>query len=279
TSTPQRWASRALRGWAPTPAELAGLGLLLLGSLVATVLWWYPAVTGPGGARAADPGAALDAEVAPPGAPGGSQAGGPSDGGGSTDPAPSPPGPLGPPGPSGAAVTPPTGEGGAATVGGDGVGGAEATAGGDGVGGAEVTVHVTGAVVAAGLVTLPAEARVGDAVAAAGGTTRDADLERINLARGVQDGEHVHVPRHGETPPVVVGPDAAGAVGPDGLLDLNLATAAELEELPGIGPAKAAAIIAHREQHGPFAAPGDLREVTGIGEATFQRLAPLIVVR
>jgi competence protein ComEA len=144
-----------------------------------------------------------------------------------------------------------------------------------------VTVHVTGGVVAAGVVTLPGDARVGDAVTAVGGRTDDADLERINLARVLVDGEHIHVPRVGEEPIVAV-PEAsggAGAVGTDGLLDLNRATAEELETLPGIGPTRAAAIVEHREEHGPFAVPGDLRAVSGIGEATFQTLAPLVVVR
>lgn len=144
---------------------------------------------------------------------------------------------------------------------------------------AAVTVHVTGAVATPGLVTLPGGARVGDAVAAAGGATADADPERLNLARPVEDGEHVHLPRHGEVaPPPPADGIPGGAVTGDGRVDINRATAAELETLPGIGPAKAAAVIRHREEHGPFAAPGDLRAVPGIGEATFQRLADLIVV-
>ena len=141
------------------------------------------------------------------------------------------------------------------------------------------TVHVTGAVLSPGLLTLPAGARVGDAVAAAGGALPDASLERVNLARPVADGEQVHVPRIGEDapPPSASGVTSQGVL-PDGRIDLNRASAEELATLPGIGPARAAAIIAAREEQ-PFAAPGDLRRVPGIGEATFQRLAPLVAVR
>jgi competence protein ComEA len=157
-----------------------------------------------------------------------------------------------------------------------------------------VVVHVTGAVATPGLVTLGAGARVGDAVAAAGGLDPEADLVRVNLARMLTDGEHVHVPRVGEDPVVVgagpgalaadgsggpgPGSDASGARSADGRLDVNRASAAELETLPGIGPAKAAAIVSDRERNGPFRVPGDLRRVSGIGEATFQRIAELIVV-
>lgn len=143
-----------------------------------------------------------------------------------------------------------------------------------------VTVHVTGAVTTPGLVTLPAGSRVGDAVAAAGGTAWDADPERLNLARLVEDGEHVHLPRQGEVPIAPNDGDvSAGGVDPQGRIDINRASEQELQELPGIGPAKAAAIVAHREEHGPFGEPGDLRAVSGIGERTFQQLAELIVAR
>ncbi|MFU8841373.1 MAG: helix-hairpin-helix domain-containing protein [Nitriliruptoraceae bacterium] len=244
--------SRSVRWWTPTPAEVVGLAVLLLGALVATVLWWYPAVTGPGGARAGDgsSAAAVGRAVDPGGAPAERDAQ-------ATDPA-------------GGMLTDATGSRPP-----DATGAPPASAR------EPVTVHVTGGVVTAGLRTLPADARVGDAVAAAGGLTVDADLERINLARPLTDGEHVHVPRIGEDP-LPARPSAgasADAVDADGLLDLNRATAAELETLPGIGPTRAAAIVDHRERHGPFATPGDLRAVSGIGEATFQTLAPLVVTR
>jgi competence protein ComEA len=165
----------------------------------------------------------------------------------------------------------------------------ETTEAGGAASGGEVVVHVTGAVARPGLVTLPAGARVGDAIDAAGGAVVDADTTRINLARPLQDGEHVHLLQVGEDPPPPVegahappsGDDAAtpeGGMTADGKVDLNRATADELETLPGIGPAKAAAIVQHREEHGPFRVAGDLRAVPGIGEKTFQTLADRVVV-
>lgn len=145
------------------------------------------------------------------------------------------------------------------------------TAAGVGEAGA-VLVHVVGSVHAPGVVELPAGARVVDAVAAAGGATAEADLSALNLARPVVDGEQVRVPRPGEEPAVPIGGAAAGeAPGPAGEapgagpVDVNRATAAELEALPGIGPVLAARIVAHREEHGPFAAVDDLQGVRGVG--------------
>jgi len=138
-------------------------------------------------------------------------------------------------------------------------------------------VHVSGAVRDPGIVTLPEGSRVADAVAASGGAMPDARLDRLNLARRVDDGERIHVPRVGEDAPPPDGPTSRGIL-PDGRIDLNAASQAELETLPGVGPARAQAIIAEREVRA-FRVPGDLRRVPGIGEATFQRLAPLVGVR
>lgn len=138
-------------------------------------------------------------------------------------------------------------------------------------------VHVSGAVREPGVVTLPDGARVADAVDAAGGAMPDARLALLNLARVVDDGERIHVPRVGEDAPPLPDPPSRGVL-PDGRIDLNAASAEELETLPGVGPARAEAIIAEREAR-PFRVPGDLRRVPGIGEATFQRLAPLVAVR
>lgn len=143
-------------------------------------------------------------------------------------------------------------------------------------GNAVVTVHVTGEVARAGLVELPAGARVEAAIRAAGGPSALADLAALNLARPVQDGERIVVP------PIVVGQAAPTGEDPsgvdDGKVDLNRATAAELEALPGIGPVLAGRIVAWRESHGPFVEVGQLREVPGIGERTFQTLAELVEV-
>lgn len=142
---------------------------------------------------------------------------------------------------------------------------------------APLRVHVAGAVAAPGLVTLPAGSRVEDAVRAAGGARADADLDALNLARVVEDGEQVTVPVAGE-PGSPAGGGGSGATGTGGRVDLNRASATELEELPGIGPVLAGRIVAWRDEHGPFREPGDLREVPGIGERTFQLLADLVTV-
>jgi competence protein ComEA len=144
-----------------------------------------------------------------------------------------------------------------------------------------IVVHVTGAVARPGVVKLEEGARVADALRAAGGITVDASTDGLNLARAVVDGEQLVVPRLGEQPDegLGAGPTTpATAWLPDGRLDLNLATAADLEELPGIGPVLAERIIAWRTQHERFDEVGQLRDVSGIGEKTFQSLSPLVAV-
>lgn len=147
--------------------------------------------------------------------------------------------------------------------------------------GGPVVVHVAGAVRAPGIVQLRAGDRVADALDAAGGPTAEASLASLNLARPLVDGEQVLVPTTEEAAAAAPGDaDArAGAALPDGRLDLNSATAADLEELPGVGPVLAGRIIAHRDEHGPFAEAAQLREVSGIGEATWASLRDLVGVR
>lgn len=143
---------------------------------------------------------------------------------------------------------------------------------------AEVVVHVTGAVATPGVVTTLEGARIADVIALAGGATATADLGGLNLARAVVDGEQIVVPerRSASTSGAVETVDSVHDA--DGRLRINVATARELEELPGVGPVLAERIVAYREANGPFASTGDLRRVPGIGEKTFQNLAPLIVV-
>lgn len=148
-----------------------------------------------------------------------------------------------------------------------------------------VIVHVAGAVARPGVVSLSAGARVVDAIDAAGGPRADADLDRLNLAAPVADGDRVLVARVGDppTPSLPTGgardaDDPAGAAGTIGPIDLNTATLADLEELPGIGPTLAAAIIAERDRRGGFGSVDDLRSVRGIGEARFADLRDLVVV-
>ena len=147
-----------------------------------------------------------------------------------------------------------------------------------------VVAHAAGAVQAPGVYRLDPGARAGDLVAAAGGAAPDADLQRLNLAAPVADGERVYVPRIGEVaPPPAAGPTggAGGGTGEgsgDGPLDLNTATADQLEELPGVGPAIAAAILDERERRGRFATVDDLLDVRGIGEARLEQLRDLVTV-
>jgi competence protein ComEA len=127
-------------------------------------------------------------------------------------------------------------------------------------GGALVRVHVSGAVSAPGVVELPTDSIVADAVQAAGGATRNADLTAINLAAGVRAGERIVVPD--------VQPLGARLGTPaDSGIDLNFATASDLESLPGVGPVLAERIVAFRTERGPFITVEDLLDVPGIGES------------
>lgn len=148
-----------------------------------------------------------------------------------------------------------------------------------------VVVHVAGAVAAPGLVTLPAGSRVADAVARAGGLRADADGDRINLAAPVSDGVRVFIPVVGQPdPPLAVavtgGPaeSASATPSPTQPLDLNTATAEQLEALPGVGPSTAAAIVAYRTEHGQFRSVDELQEVRGIGPAKFEAVESSVTV-
>jgi competence protein ComEA len=141
-----------------------------------------------------------------------------------------------------------------------------------------VLVHVVGAVRRPAVYRLAATARVLDAVRAAGGAVRGADLEAIDLAAPLVDGEQVQVPRRG----AAVAPAAAGAGGgaagaPHAPVHLNGADAAALDGLPGIGPATAARIVAWRTAHGGFRRLDDLLDVPGIGPAKLAALKGLAV--
>lgn len=152
--------------------------------------------------------------------------------------------------------------------------------GGDGV----VTVHVAGAVSRPGVVSLPSGSRAVDAVAAAGGLAAGADPDRMNLAAPLLDGERLVVPVVGqpvpqEVPPLLPGGGGvAGSVGSVAAakIDLNTATAEQLDTLPGVGPSTAAAIVAHRNQKGPFRTVEGLLDVRGIGDAKFDALRDLV---
>ncbi|MFM8530057.1 MAG: helix-hairpin-helix domain-containing protein [Ilumatobacteraceae bacterium] len=141
-----------------------------------------------------------------------------------------------------------------------------------------ITVHVAGPVTSPGVYRLAAGSRVVDAVRAAGGATTSAELDSVNLASLVEDGQQIYVPTFGERPP-----GGASSTSPSAgvrlPVDLNRATAEELDQLPGIGPTTAAAIVAHREEYGPFATTEGLLAVPGIGPAKLAALSGLITVR
>ena len=137
-----------------------------------------------------------------------------------------------------------------------------------------VTVNVDGAVKRPGSYTVPPGSLVDDALRAAGGPTADADLARINLARELRDGDQIHVPRFGEVLPT---PTPYG-VSADGRIDINLADAALLETLPGIGPVIAQRIVEYREMNGPFEAVDEIKDVNGIGLTIFEKIEDLITV-
>lgn len=143
--------------------------------------------------------------------------------------------------------------------------------------GGTVVVHVGGEVESPGVVTLPAGSRVADAIEAAGGLLPDADPGLLNLARPLVDGEQVLV---GVTPPPAPSPGQAapgGGVG-GGTIDLNTATAEQLQTLPGIGPVLARRIVDYRTSHGGFTSVEQLRDVTGIGDRRFEELRGLVHV-
>ncbi len=163
-------------------------------------------------------------------------------------------------------------------------------------------VDVAGAVRRPSLYVLPPESRVMQAILAAGGPTREADMDAVNLAQKVTDGEKVFVPVRGTTPPVQGADDGsptlalsapsraasktakggrsshAGKITADSgeQVALNTATPEQLERLPGVGPSMAGRILAFRQQAGRFEKVEDLMQVTGIGPKKFAKIAPFV---
>jgi competence protein ComEA len=164
-----------------------------------------------------------------------------------------------------------------------------------------IAVHVVGAVRQPGVYHLAAGARADDALRAAGGASDNADLRRVNLAASVLDGDQLYIPRIGERLPNTStstnesngnpgapthasnnsnNSNSASATSSTLLLivDLNRATATDLDRLPGVGPATAKAIIDHRTRNGPFASVDDLLKVKGIGPAKLAEIRPWVKV-
>ncbi len=142
---------------------------------------------------------------------------------------------------------------------------------------APILVHVSGAVTNPGVYALEPGSRVKDALQIAGGTHPEANTQTLNLAAPLQDGARILVPIY----PTATSPGAPPVVAqsnPVYPIDINLATQAELESLPGIGPVTAKKIIAYREENGPFNAIEEIQNVSGIGPKTFEEIKNLIAV-
>ena len=137
-------------------------------------------------------------------------------------------------------------------------------------------IDVEGKVKRPGIVSLPRGSRVHDAIAKAGGVDDGADTSTTNLARVLVDGEQIIVGTQGAGAAPAGGGSAVGGVVTGGRVSLNSATAEQLDELPGIGPVTADAIIAHRTAHGGFQRVEDLLDVQGIGEKTLADLRDLV---
>ncbi len=163
-----------------------------------------------------------------------------------------------------------------------------------------ITVHAAGAVNSPGVFVFDGLPRVDDVVNAAGGLAGNADDSGLNLAAPVVDGQRIFVPVVGKPVPTVlpvevaaaavigdtqpigspgaVSKFSAGGAVPGGIIDLNTATAEQLDALPGVGPATASAILAYRAEHGRFKSVGELMEVRGIGEGKFSSIRPKVKV-
>lgn len=154
--------------------------------------------------------------------------------------------------------------------------------------GSQVVVHVTGAVKRPGVYTISASSRIIDALNAAGGALASADLERINLAQTVSDAEQIHVPhRWSRAPRATVAPrlrprprqvPSVSAPAEQKLVNINTATATQLETLTGVGPSLAKSIITYRSQKGPFAKVDDLLNVPGIGPSKLAAMRSQVTV-
>ncbi|MBI3942625.1 MAG: ComEA family DNA-binding protein [Chloroflexi bacterium] len=143
----------------------------------------------------------------------------------------------------------------------------------------QIAAYISGAVLHPDVYTLAEGARLKDLVTLAGGLLPDADTAAINLALPLSDGQHFHIFRQGEvgspSPPPATGSNPnppAGQAQPIGKINLNTATASELDSLPGIGPAIAQRIIDYRTKNGPFKSIEEIKQVSGIGDAIFENL-------
>ncbi len=145
-----------------------------------------------------------------------------------------------------------------------------------------ILVDVKGAVTLPGVYELPERSRVNDAIKIAGDVVEEADLNKVNLAAIVKDGQVVYIPHIGEED-IIWGKESSTAIASGQedhqLININTAGSNELQKLPGIGPSKAQAILSYREEHGLFKDTKDLIKVSGIGQKTLDKLLPLITTK
>ena len=139
-----------------------------------------------------------------------------------------------------------------------------------------VMVHVAGAVARPGVYELPVGSRVGHGIEAAGGFTAYANTDGVNLAATLEDGQRVDVPTRGSVQAPAQQPDQPDSAG---AININRASAADLEQLPGIGPSLAARIVQYRATHGPFGSVDELVEVPGIGPGRLADIRGHVVVQ
>lgn len=154
-----------------------------------------------------------------------------------------------------------------------------------------IIVHITGEVKNAGIIELPEESRIADAIEQAGGVTEEADLDQVNLAFVLSDGQKIYIPnkkeREANEGKVYITAESGNNViikdkiegGKKQKVNINEAKQEELEELPGIGPSIAKKIIEYREQNGKFTSIDELQEVKGIGEAKFENIKEYVTVK
>lgn len=134
-----------------------------------------------------------------------------------------------------------------------------------------ITVHLIGAVKSPGIYKLPVGSRIYELLELGGGFSEDADHEALNQARPLLDGEQIYVHKIGEAP-------GLAESGVSALVNINRATVSELTALPGIGEVRANQIVAHREKHGYFTTTDQIKDVSGIGENTFNTIADQITI-
>ena len=140
----------------------------------------------------------------------------------------------------------------------------------------KVTVYITGAVGKPSLVSIPEGARVGDVVNTAGGLLPTADIDSVNMAQVVQDGEHIKIPVHPLNEGVISSRNNIAV--DNGIVNINTAKESELRTLPGIGEAMSKRIIEYREQNGRYKSIEDIKKVRGIGNAKFDKIKDKIRV-